>query len=64
MEHHPHHHQAIPRTNKAFGLAVLFNLVFVIAEGIAGFMADSLALLKLHAWQLDGDVNTGDVRPW
>jgi cobalt-zinc-cadmium efflux system protein len=55
MDHHPHHNQQIPESNRIFGLAVLFNVVFVVVEGIAGFYADSLALLA------DAGHNLSDV---
>lgn len=41
---HSHHHEVI-NYNKAFGLGIGLNVLFVIIEVIYGLMADSLALL-------------------
>ena len=51
--HHHHHHGK--QVNRAFGLAVVLNLIFVAAEAAAGFWADSLALLT------DAGHNLSDV---
>ena len=55
LDHHPHHGTITEGQNRIFGLAVGFNLVFVVIEVIYGFAADSLALLA------DAGHNLGDV---
>ena len=51
---HSHHHHATP-INRAFGIGVLLNLLYVGVEASFGFMADSLALLT------DAGHNLSDV---
>ena len=52
--HHDHHHE-ITSLNKAFILGISLNLVFVVAEFLAGFWYNSLGLLS------DAGHNLGDV---
>ncbi|WP_459187787.1 cation diffusion facilitator family transporter [Parabacteroides sp. APC149_11_2_Y6] len=54
-EHHDHHHHEISSLNKAFIIGITLNLIFVIAEFIAGFWFNSLGLLS------DAGHNLGDV---
>lgn len=44
-EHH-HHDHAISSLSKAFIIGTLLNLAFVIVEGIAGFISNSMGLLS------------------
>lgn len=53
--HHHHHHHAPQNLNRAFVLAILLNLVYVIVELSAGFKFDSLALLS------DASHNISDI---
>lgn len=57
--HHGHHHHgagaATANPGRAFAIAVSLNLIFVIAEVIAGFTSDSMALLA------DAGHNLSDV---
>jgi len=55
--HHDHGHAPLDpsRLNRAFAVGVLLNVVFVGVEGVAGFLADSLALLA------DAGHNLSDV---
>ena len=57
MEHHnhEHHHHEITSLNKAFIIGISLNLVFVVAEFLAGFWYNSLGLLS------DAGHNLGDV---
>ena len=55
MDHHPHHGTITHGQNRIFGLAVLFNAIFVVIELVYGFAADSLALIA------DAGHNLGDV---
>jgi cobalt-zinc-cadmium efflux system protein len=54
---HDHHHHAPPvdRIGAAFLIGILLNSVFVVAEFLAGFAADSMALMA------DAGHNLGDV---
>lgn len=54
-EHSHHHHHAPTDFNRAFAIGVVLNTLFIIAEVIGGFMADSLALLT------DAGHNISDV---
>ncbi len=54
-EHHDHHHHEINSLNKAFIIGITLNLIFVVAEFIAGFWFNSLGLLS------DAGHNLGDV---
>lgn len=54
-EHHDHHHHEINSLNKAFIIGIILNLIFVVAEFIAGFWFNSLGLLS------DAGHNLGDV---
>lgn len=53
-DHHDHHHE-ITSLNKAFIIGITLNLIFVVAEFLAGFWYDSLGLLS------DAGHNLGDV---
>lgn len=53
--HHDHHLHEITSLNKAFLIGITLNLVFVVAEFLAGFWFDSLGLLS------DAGHNLGDV---
>lgn len=58
--HHGHHHHhgagaATANPGRAFAIAVSLNLIFVVAEVIAGFASDSMALLA------DAGHNLSDV---
>ena len=53
--HHHHHHHAPSSHGRAFALAVLLNVAFVVAETAASFVAGSTALLA------DAGHNLGDV---
>lgn len=56
--HHGHHHPEPPtgsNVGKAFAIAVVLNLVFVVAEVAAGFISGSMALLA------DAGHNLSDV---
>lgn len=56
--HHEHthdHHHEITSLNKAFGIGIALNIIFVIAEFGAGFWYNSLGLLS------DAGHNLGDV---
>ncbi len=55
--HHHHGHAPLDpsRLNRAFAIGVVLNVAFVLVEGVAGFMADSLALLA------DAGHNLSDV---
>lgn len=57
MSAHDHAHHPRPRLDagRAFLLGIALNVVFVVAEAIAGFLADSTALLA------DAAHNLGDV---
>ena len=55
LDHHPHHGVITVGQNRIFGLAVAFNVIFVVIEVIFGLAADSLALLA------DAGHNLGDV---
>lgn len=52
---HGHHHGPPADPGRAFGLGIALNVAFVIAEAIAGVIADSTALLA------DAAHNLGDV---
>lgn len=54
-EHHHDHHHEITSLNKAFIIGISLNLVFVVAEFLAGFWYNSLGLLS------DAGHNLGDV---
>ncbi|MCD7851398.1 MAG: cation diffusion facilitator family transporter [Parabacteroides sp.] len=54
-EHHHDHHHEITSLNKAFIICISLNLVFVVAEFLAGFWYNSLGLLS------DAGHNLGDV---
>ena len=45
-EHHHDHHHEITSLNKAFIIGISLNLVFVVAEFLAGFWYNSLGLLS------------------
>ncbi|MEN9935210.1 MAG: hypothetical protein RLZZ387_1789 [Chloroflexota bacterium] len=51
---HGHHHHSTPG-GRTFALAVLLNLVFVLAEAVAGYVSGSLALVA------DASHNLSDV---
>jgi cobalt-zinc-cadmium efflux system protein len=54
--HHNHaHHHGVHDYDRAFALGIALNLVFVVVEGGAGFIANSLALLA------DAGHNLSDV---
>jgi cobalt-zinc-cadmium efflux system protein len=53
--HHHHHHHAPPDYNRAFAVAVVLNLGFVVVEVVFGFLSQSLALLT------DAGHNLSDV---
>lgn len=53
--HHDHHHSEITSLNKAFIIGITLNLLFVVAEFLAGFWYNSLGLLS------DAGHNLGDV---
>lgn len=53
--HHHHHHELPKRLSKAFALAVLLNLAFVIIEAVYAVHANSSSLLA------DAGHNLGDV---
>lgn len=53
-DHHQHHH-APADFNRAFAIGVALNVIFIILEVVAGFWADSLALLT------DAGHNVSDV---
>lgn len=54
--HHGHHHHSVPVSgNRAFGWAVALNLGFVVAEGAAGWVSGSIALIA------DAGHNLSDV---
>lgn len=53
--YHDHHLHEITSLNKAFLIGITLNLVFVVAEFLAGFWFDSLGLLS------DAGHNLGDV---
>ncbi|MEG1538444.1 MAG: cation diffusion facilitator family transporter [Muribaculaceae bacterium] len=58
MAHHHHHEHAIPlggNLNKVFIWGILLNVVFVIAEAVAGWLGGSMALLS------DAGHNLSDV---
>lgn len=56
MRHqHHHHHEQITHYNKAFVIAISFNVAFVIIEVIYALMANSMSLLA------DAGHNLGDV---
>jgi cobalt-zinc-cadmium efflux system protein len=52
---HAHHHAPPPDPGRAFLIGISLNLGFVVVEAIAGFIADSTALLA------DAAHNLGDV---
>lgn len=54
-ETHHHHHHSTPDYNRAFGVGVALNLVFVVIEFSYGVFADSLALIT------DAGHNLSDV---
>lgn len=53
--HHPHHHHAPANFGNAFAIGIALNLVFVIAEVVFGFIANSMSLLA------DAGHNLSDV---
>lgn len=53
--HHDHHHHEITSLNRAFIIGIVLNLIFVVAEFLAGFWYNSLGLLS------DAGHNLGDV---
>jgi len=55
--HHDHQHLPLPAGtfDRAFAIGVVLNLVFVVAEGVGGWLANSLALLA------DAGHNLSDV---
>lgn len=55
QQHIDHHHHRINSLNRAFILGIILNLVFVVAEFLAGFWYNSLSLLS------DAGHNLGDV---
>src|SRR5689334_5635358 len=52
---HHHHHHAPMNVTRAFAIGIGLNIAFVLAEAIAGVVADSTALLA------DAAHNLGDV---
>lgn len=54
-DHSHHHHGAPMDPGRAFGFGIALNIAFVVAESIAGVIADSTALLA------DAAHNLGDV---
>jgi len=52
---HGHHHHPPPDAGRAFALAAIINVVFVVVEGAAGLITGSLALLA------DAGHNLSDV---
>lgn len=58
MHHHAgdaYHHALPQQLNRSFAIAVLLNLLLVVGEAIAGWTADSMALLA------DAGHNLSDV---
>jgi cobalt-zinc-cadmium efflux system protein len=54
--HHHHHHHAVPvRHDRAFGIAIVLNVAFVVVESAFGFVANSTALIA------DAGHNLSDV---
>lgn len=53
--HAGHHHHGPVRHDRAFAIGVALNVVYIVAEVIAGFAVNSMALLA------DAGHNTGDV---
>ncbi|MBO9621187.1 MAG: cation transporter [Sphingomonas sp.] len=54
-DHHGHHHHAPADFGRAFAIGTALNLGFVVIEGTAGFLIDSVALLA------DAGHNLSDV---
>lgn len=54
-DHHDHHHHQMTSLNRAFIIGITLNLLFVVAEFLAGFFFNSLGLLS------DAGHNLSDV---